>query len=41
MLRVLPSYIDKAHKFVRLWIHEFMREFGDRLITDEEKSRLT
>ncbi len=41
MLRVRPGMVERGHKFVRLWIHEFLREFGDRLNSKEELQRLT
>ena len=36
----IPKNISTPEIFTRLWIHECMRIFGDRLVTDEDRDWL-
>eukprot|EP00761_Pharyngomonas_kirbyi_P008673 gb/GECH01008685.1/.p1 GENE.gb/GECH01008685.1/~~gb/GECH01008685.1/.p1 ORF type:complete len:4033 (+),score=845.30 gb/GECH01008685.1/:1-12099(+) len=41
MLQARPSCINTTETFMRLWIHESMRSFYDRLISDEDRQYYT
>jgi dynein heavy chain len=37
LMRAVPRKVQTADAFVRLWIHETLRVFHDRLITRDDK----
>jgi dynein heavy chain len=40
LMRAKPLYVSTAQVFQRLWLHENLRVYGDRLVSDEDRKQL-